>query len=105
MTATAAGLDAAKHIVLVLSGKGGVGKSTVSCQLALTLAHAGHRVGILDVDICGPSVPKICGVEDRNVKQHANGLWEPVVLPISTLRPAVPRLTHPASKSCQLRSC
>ena len=40
--------------ILVLSGKGGVGKSTVACQLAFTLAQSGFKVGVLDVDLCGP---------------------------------------------------
>lgn len=66
-----------KDIILVLSGKGGVGKSTVACQMALTLASAGHRVGILDVDICGPSVPKILGVEGREIGQGETG-WTPI---------------------------
>jgi Mrp family chromosome partitioning ATPase len=43
-----------KHCVLVLSGKGGVGKSTVSVQLAFSLAKSGLKVGLLDVDLCGP---------------------------------------------------
>ena len=74
-------LTQVKRIVLVLSGKGGVGKSTVSCQMALSLALAGHRVGILDVDICGPSVPKILGVEGAEVQQTAQG-WVPVPVPL-----------------------
>ena len=73
------GLGDARHVILVLSGKGGVGKSTVACQLAMALAHSDppQRVGILDVDICGPSVPKICGVERSSVTSGDNG-WEPV---------------------------
>jgi Mrp family chromosome partitioning ATPase len=51
----AARLKDVKHIILVLSGKGGVGKSTVSSQLAFSLAAAGKHVGLLDVDITGPS--------------------------------------------------
>jgi len=52
-----------KHKVLVLSGKGGVGKSTIAVNLAVALATAGKKVGLLDVDIHGPSVPKLLGVE------------------------------------------
>jgi ATP-binding protein involved in chromosome partitioning len=54
-----------KHRILVLSGKGGVGKSTVACYLSLSLALAGRRVGLLDVDIHGPSIPKMLGLEGR----------------------------------------
>jgi Mrp family chromosome partitioning ATPase len=71
----------ARHVVLVLSGKGGVGKSTVACQMALMLALEGRRVGILDVDICGPSVPKILGVEGREVGQGPEG-WRPIAVPL-----------------------
>ncbi len=51
--------------LLVLSGKGGVGKSTVAANLAVALAAAGSRVGLLDVDIHGPSIPKLLGLEGR----------------------------------------
>ncbi len=51
-----------KHKLLVMSGKGGVGKSSVAAYLALTLAKQGYQVGILDVDLHGPSIPKMLGL-------------------------------------------
>ena len=56
-----------RHVVLVMSGKGGVGKSTVATNLALSLSRAGHRVGLLDADIYGPSIPTMLGVSGRPV--------------------------------------
>ena len=54
--------------LLVLSGKGGVGKSTVAANLATALAQAGKRVGLLDIDVHGPSIPRLMGVETRQVQ-------------------------------------
>ncbi|OPY32791.1 MAG: antiporter inner membrane protein [Methanoregula sp. PtaU1.Bin006] len=54
-----------KHVVLVLSGKGGVGKSTVATNLASALAGHGRQVGLLDLDIHGPSIPKMLGIENQ----------------------------------------
>jgi len=58
-------LEKIKHKLLVLSGKGGVGKSTVAANLAVALSEKGNDVGILDIDIHGPSIPKILGMEDK----------------------------------------
>ncbi len=63
-----------KHRILVLSGKGGVGKSTVACYLSLSLAHAGRRVGLLDIDIHGPSIPKMLGLEGRTIQFSENAM-------------------------------
>ncbi|PHH92163.1 hypothetical protein CDD83_8646 [Cordyceps sp. RAO-2017] len=73
------GLDNVKHIVLVLSGKGGVGKSSVTTQLALSLSLAGQSVGILDVDLTGPSIPRMLSIEASKVRQVPGG-WAPVVV-------------------------
>lgn len=54
-----------KHKIVVLSGKGGVGKSTVAVNLAISLSLAGKRTGLLDIDIHGPSIPKILNLEGR----------------------------------------
>lgn len=64
----------AKHIIAVHSGKGGVGKSTVAANLAITLANMGYKVGLLDADIHGPSIPKMFHTEDcRPVSVTVNG--------------------------------
>lgn len=66
-----------KHKLLVLSGKGGVGKSTFAAQLAWLLAGCKFEVGMLDVDICGPSQPRMMGVEEDEVHRSNLG-WSPV---------------------------
>jgi ATP-binding protein involved in chromosome partitioning len=66
-----------KHVILVLSGKGGVGKSTVSVNLAFALANTGKQVGLLDLDFHGPNIPKMLGIEDQRPAVLANVI-EPV---------------------------
>lgn len=56
-----------KHKLIVLSGKGGVGKSTVAAFVASALASRGNKVGLLDTDIHGPSIPKMLGIEDKRI--------------------------------------
>ncbi|MBV5339442.1 MAG: Mrp/NBP35 family ATP-binding protein [Deltaproteobacteria bacterium] len=68
-----------KHKIIVLSGKGGVGKSTVAVNLAMALHLAGKKVGLLDVDIHGPSIPTMLGLEGRQIME-GNGELLPVDL-------------------------
>ncbi len=63
-----------KHKILVLSGKGGVGKSTVSVNLAISLALAGKKVGLLDIDIHGPSIPKVLNLEDARIRSEGQDI-------------------------------
>lgn len=73
-------LSRIRHKLLVLSGKGGVGKSTVAVNLAAQLAEAGHRVGLLDVDLHGPSVPTLLGLHGQRLTVEADGGIAPIQL-------------------------
>jgi Mrp family chromosome partitioning ATPase len=76
------------NILLVLSGKGGVGKSSTTVQLALSLYALGFRVGVLDTDLTGPSIPRMLGLDGQAVHQSTDG-WVPVYADGATKRLAV----------------
>jgi len=69
-----------KHKIVVLSGKGGVGKSTVAVNLAASLMLSGKRVGLMDVDIHGPSIPTMLGLENQSPLPTANGSITPLMM-------------------------
>jgi len=70
-----------KHRVMVMSGKGGVGKSSVATNLAVALSQDGLYVGILDADIHGPNIPKMLGIESRQVEGSGKGMIPVEVFP------------------------
>lgn len=69
------------HKIMVMSGKGGVGKSTVATNLAFALSMRGAEVGLLDVDIHGPNIPKMLHIEEHKVTSDENGIHPIVVHP------------------------
>ena len=64
-----------KNKLAILSGKGGVGKSTITANLAIALARKGHKVGVLDADIHGPSIPKILGIRGQRLAAGPAGIF------------------------------
>jgi ATP-binding protein involved in chromosome partitioning len=70
-----------KHVIAVASGKGGVGKSTVATNLAVALAQAGAKVGLMDADVYGPTIPMLLGLEDEQLEQTAVRLPDGNVVP------------------------
>ena len=67
-------IEHVKHIILILSGKGGVGKSSVTTQVALTLVNKGFNVGVLDIDLTGPSLPRMFEWKtNKYINQHKDG--------------------------------
>ncbi len=75
------GVAGVKHIVAIASGKGGVGKSTITVNLAVALARRGHRVGVLDADVFGPSLPLMLGVVDAR-PEVINDEGEDLIIPV-----------------------
>ncbi|ADI74928.1 ATPase-like, ParA/MinD [Methanohalobium evestigatum Z-7303] len=73
-------LDGVKNKIMIMSGKGGVGKSTIAAYLASSLAKRGYRVGLLDSDIHGPSIPKMFGLENKKPEVDEKGI---VPVPVS----------------------
>ena len=69
------------HQIVVMSGKGGVGKSTVTVNIAMALAMRGYQVGILDADIHGPNIPKMLNIEDAQIQGDQDGLYPVTVTP------------------------
>lgn len=66
-------LNQIRHKIIILSGKGGVGKSTIASNLALAFQKLGLKIGLLDIDLCGPSIPKIIGLQEKEVKKCSEG--------------------------------
>ena len=62
-----------RHKIAIISGKGGVGKSTVTVNLAAAFAKAGYKVGLLDADIHGPSIPRLLGLKGQRVQVTNQG--------------------------------
>ena len=65
---------------MIMSGKGGVGKSTVATNLAFSLGMNGYEVGLLDIDITGPNIPKMLGIEDEKIGGDEKGIF-PIIVP------------------------
>ncbi|MEA1922795.1 MAG: Mrp/NBP35 family ATP-binding protein [Pseudomonadota bacterium] len=63
-----------KHRLVVMSGKGGVGKSTVAVSVAVSLAQKGYKVGLLDADIHGPNIPKMLGLDSKRLQASEGGI-------------------------------
>jgi ATP-binding protein involved in chromosome partitioning len=72
-------LSQIKHKIAIISGKGGVGKSTVTANLAMAFTMQGHKVGVLDADIHGPCIPKMLGLKGQTLQGSPTGEFTPVI--------------------------
>lgn len=68
-------MENVRHKIIILSGKGGVGKSTITANIAITLAKKGYSIGIFDYDFHGPAIPKMLGVDKENLKAFPLGIF------------------------------
>ena len=73
-------LKEVRNIIMVMSGKGGVGKSTIASNFALSLAKKGYKVGLLDIDIHGPNLPLMLGVDKEHMEVSKDNRIEPVII-------------------------
>lgn len=73
-------MNAIQHKILILSGKGGVGKSSVAATLSMAFSNMGKKVGLVDLDICGPSIPKLMAIDGQQVVNSPYG-WMPLRSP------------------------
>ena len=88
-------VPASTRVLAIASGKGGVGKSSVTVNLAVALARQGRTVGVLDADIWGFSVPRLLGMSERMEAQRVEGSDRPLI---------VPERRSPSATACS-RSC
>ncbi len=77
-------LPGVKHVVMVASGKGGVGKSTVSTNLALAMSSMNLKIGLLDADLFGPSIPILTGLKSTKIDSEYDNSGRPLMLPATT---------------------
>ncbi|MCL2295925.1 MAG: Mrp/NBP35 family ATP-binding protein [Methanomassiliicoccaceae archaeon] len=76
-------LSRIRHVIIVMSGKGGVGKSTVSSNLAQALSMKGYQTGLMDIDITGPNIPKMFHIEDEKLYVNDENKLIPISVPPS----------------------
>ena len=75
-------MERIKYKIMVMSGKGGVGKSTVASNLSFALQLKGYSVGLLDADIHGPNIPKMLGIEEGQLSAFGGGIFPVNLSPI-----------------------